>query len=196
MVCITRLLQYYVYVMIRVQFSIFISVHELVTIFICILLAIFWSFCLLVESLCYILLSLCCFSNFLQCGLLQLLSLDPEHIIQNGRKTLSYKQKLIDEVLQQSYIIRLGNGLFGQCLVREFQLSFLFCHALIKIFFYSNIRGLSDFSYWIFFLKNIIVFSFSSEKVTEMCGTLDLSPLIYENEKSKLVNSFKILFVF
>ncbi|XP_074586108.1 uncharacterized protein LOC141841809 [Curcuma longa] len=46
----------------------------------------------------------------------QLLALDPEDIIAIGQKTLSHKQELIDQVLQQSYIIGIGEGLFGQCL--------------------------------------------------------------------------------
>ncbi|CAL9159747.1 unnamed protein product [Musa hybrid cultivar] len=46
----------------------------------------------------------------------QLLALDPEHVIGVGKQTLTHKQRLINEVLQQSYKIRLGNGLFGQCL--------------------------------------------------------------------------------
>ncbi|KAG9442483.1 hypothetical protein H6P81_018337 [Aristolochia fimbriata] len=46
----------------------------------------------------------------------QLLSLDPQHLISQGKATLSHKQKLIDEVLEQSYEIALGGGLFGHCL--------------------------------------------------------------------------------
>ncbi|THU65746.1 hypothetical protein C4D60_Mb05t06890 [Musa balbisiana] len=46
----------------------------------------------------------------------ELLALDPEHVIGVGKQTLTHKQSLINEVLQRSYKIRLGNGLFGQCL--------------------------------------------------------------------------------
>ncbi|XP_073112826.1 uncharacterized protein [Elaeis guineensis] len=46
----------------------------------------------------------------------QLLELDPEHVIAHGQETLSHKQRLIDEVLEQSYEIALGSGLFGHCL--------------------------------------------------------------------------------
>ncbi|URE00496.1 hypothetical protein MUK42_21524 [Musa troglodytarum] len=53
---------------------------------------------------------------------INLLALDPEHVIGIGKQTLTHKQRLINEVLQQSYKIRLGNGLFGQCLVRVFHL--------------------------------------------------------------------------
>ncbi|KAF8014601.1 hypothetical protein BT93_H0424 [Corymbia citriodora subsp. variegata] len=46
----------------------------------------------------------------------QLLSLDLEAVINQGMLSLSQKQKLIDEVLDQSYEISLGNGAFGHCL--------------------------------------------------------------------------------
>ncbi|MQL87108.1 hypothetical protein Taro_019641 [Colocasia esculenta] len=46
----------------------------------------------------------------------QLLALDPELVISHGKATLSHKQKLIDEVLDQSYEIAIGGGLFGHCL--------------------------------------------------------------------------------
>lgn len=45
------------------------------------------------------------------------MTLDPELVISKGRATLSYKQKLIDDVLEQSYKISLGGGSFGYCLV-------------------------------------------------------------------------------
>lgn len=46
----------------------------------------------------------------------QLLSLDPESIINRGIQSLAQKQKLIDDVLDQSYQIALGGGAFGHCL--------------------------------------------------------------------------------
>ncbi|OVA14283.1 hypothetical protein BVC80_9027g41 [Macleaya cordata] len=46
----------------------------------------------------------------------QLLSLDPQFVISQGISSLSHKQKLIDEVLEQSYEIALGGGAFGHCL--------------------------------------------------------------------------------
>ncbi|KAJ8625619.1 hypothetical protein MRB53_034149 [Persea americana] len=46
----------------------------------------------------------------------QLMTLDPELVISKGRATLSHKQKLIDDVLEQSYEISLGGGSFGYCL--------------------------------------------------------------------------------
>lgn len=48
---------------------------------------------------------------------LQLLSLDLEDVISQGMTSLSKKQKLIDDVLSQSYEIALGGGAFGHCLV-------------------------------------------------------------------------------
>ncbi|VVA19613.1 PREDICTED: phosphoesterase [Prunus dulcis] len=46
----------------------------------------------------------------------QLLSLDLESLISQGMASLSKKQKLIDEALNQSYEIALGGGAFGNCL--------------------------------------------------------------------------------
>ncbi|XP_022855420.1 uncharacterized protein LOC111376683 isoform X2 [Olea europaea var. sylvestris] len=46
----------------------------------------------------------------------QLLSLDLESLIRQGMESLSYKQRLIDEVLEQSYEIALGGGAYGRCL--------------------------------------------------------------------------------
>ncbi|XP_042502850.1 uncharacterized protein LOC122080049 isoform X2 [Macadamia integrifolia] len=46
----------------------------------------------------------------------QLLELDPQSVINQGMTSLSQKQKLIDEALEQSYEIALGAGLFGHCL--------------------------------------------------------------------------------
>lgn len=47
----------------------------------------------------------------------QLLSLDLESLISQGMASLSKKQKLIDEALNQSYEIAPGGGAFGHCLV-------------------------------------------------------------------------------
>ncbi|XP_022137681.1 uncharacterized protein LOC111009057 isoform X2 [Momordica charantia] len=46
----------------------------------------------------------------------QLLSLDMETMIGQGMASLSHKQKLIDDALNQSYSITLGGGAFGCCL--------------------------------------------------------------------------------
>ncbi|KAL2553494.1 hypothetical protein Fot_07113 [Forsythia ovata] len=46
----------------------------------------------------------------------QLLSLDVESLIRQGTVSLSHKQMLIDEALEQSYEISLGGGAFGRCL--------------------------------------------------------------------------------
>ncbi|XP_010247710.1 PREDICTED: uncharacterized protein LOC104590602 isoform X2 [Nelumbo nucifera] len=46
----------------------------------------------------------------------QLLKLDLQSVINQGMGSLSQKQKLIDEVLEQSFEIELGGGLFGRCL--------------------------------------------------------------------------------
>ncbi|CAI9270448.1 unnamed protein product [Lactuca saligna] len=46
----------------------------------------------------------------------QLLSLDLEHVINHGKQSLSQKQTLINEVLEQSYEIVLDDGASGHCL--------------------------------------------------------------------------------
>lgn len=46
----------------------------------------------------------------------QLLNLDLESVIQRGILSLSEKQRLIDEALEQSYEITVGGGRFGHCL--------------------------------------------------------------------------------
>ncbi|KAJ0106181.1 hypothetical protein Patl1_19508 [Pistacia atlantica] len=46
----------------------------------------------------------------------QLLSLDAESVIRQGMVSLSHKQKLIEDTLDQSYEIALGSGAFGRCL--------------------------------------------------------------------------------
>lgn len=47
----------------------------------------------------------------------QLLSLDLESVISQGMSSLANKQRMIDEVLEQSYEVALGGGAFGHCLV-------------------------------------------------------------------------------
>ncbi|QHO12888.1 uncharacterized protein DS421_15g510790 [Arachis hypogaea] len=47
----------------------------------------------------------------------QLLSLDLDCVISQGMKSLSHKQKLMDDCISKSYEIALGNGAFGCCLV-------------------------------------------------------------------------------
>ncbi|KAI3895379.1 hypothetical protein MKX03_032592 [Papaver bracteatum] len=49
----------------------------------------------------------------------KLLSLDPRLVIDQGMSSLSQKQNRIDEVLDGSYEIALGGGLFGYCLAAD-----------------------------------------------------------------------------
>lgn len=46
----------------------------------------------------------------------QLRSLDLESLISQGKVSISRKQKLIDDALDQSFVIALGGGTFGHCL--------------------------------------------------------------------------------
>ncbi|KAJ8537096.1 hypothetical protein K7X08_035497 [Anisodus acutangulus] len=45
-----------------------------------------------------------------------LLALDLKSVVEQGKISLSHKQKKIDEVLEQSFEIALGAGAFGCCL--------------------------------------------------------------------------------
>ncbi len=45
------------------------------------------------------------------------MTLDPEVLIKMGKVSLQEKQKLIDQALEKSFTISLGEGNFGQCLV-------------------------------------------------------------------------------
>jgi hypothetical protein len=46
------------------------------------------------------------------------LALDLEVLIEKGKVSLQEKQKLIDQALEKSFTVSLGEGKFGQCLVR------------------------------------------------------------------------------
>lgn len=63
-----------------------------------------------------------------ECMFLQLLSLDMETMIGQGMASLSHKQKLIDDALNQSYSITLGGGAFGCCLVGPLITFSIFIH--------------------------------------------------------------------
>lgn len=49
----------------------------------------------------------------------QLLSLDPSEVIASGQKELSSIQIRLDEAVQKSFAINLGQGLYGRCLAVE-----------------------------------------------------------------------------
>ena len=68
------------------------------------------------------------------CGFGQLLSLDLENVISEGMKSLSEKERLIDEALSESFEITLGVR-FGRCLV------FSICpNSFIYFFCQQNLR--------------------------------------------------------
>ena len=50
-------------------------------------------------------------------GFVQLLELDAQTLIAKGQASLLEKQRLIDQVLENSFVVQLGQGKFGQCLV-------------------------------------------------------------------------------
>ncbi|GAV83775.1 hypothetical protein CFOL_v3_27220 [Cephalotus follicularis] len=81
----------------------------------------------------------------------QLLSLDVESVIAQGMTTLSLKQKLIQDTLDQSYEIALGGGLFGHCLAVNAdtvsELRSELGHQLATKSLNSNLRGVTG-GFW------------------------------------------------
>lgn len=88
----------------------------------------------------------------------QLLSLDLESVIKQGMLSLSHKQRLIDEVLNQSYEIALGGGDFGRCLAVNAdsvtELRSELGHQLANKSCRMNLRGIGAVVYGVPELKN------------------------------------------
>lgn len=88
----------------------------------------------------------------------QLLSLDVESVISQGMLSLSHKQKLIDETLDQSYEIALGGGIFGHCLAVDAdsisELRSELAHQLAKKSSSLKLRGIGAAVYRVPELEN------------------------------------------
>lgn len=88
----------------------------------------------------------------------QLLSLDLDSVIKQGLLSLSHKQRLIDEVLNQSYEIALGGGDFGRCLAANAdsvtELRSELGHQLANKSCRMNLRGIGAVVYGVPELKN------------------------------------------
>lgn len=97
--------------------------------------------------------------NLNSCLFDQLMNLDPDLLISLGKETFAYKQKLIDEALDQSYEIGLGCGLFGHCLaVDADHISHLrseLGHQLAVKSHQLNLRGIGAVVYKVPQLKNV-----------------------------------------
>ncbi|KAK8916234.1 hypothetical protein KSP39_PZI022822 [Platanthera zijinensis] len=89
----------------------------------------------------------------------QLMNLDPDLLISLGKDTFAYKQKLMDEALDQSYEITLGCGLFGHCLAVNAdyisQLRSELGHQLAVKSRNLNLRGIGAVVYKVPRLKNV-----------------------------------------
>ncbi|GKV05314.1 hypothetical protein SLEP1_g17342 [Rubroshorea leprosula] len=88
----------------------------------------------------------------------QLLSLDVDSIINQGRESLQHKQKLIEETLAQSYEIALGGGIFGNCLAVDAdsvsELRSELGHQLATKSFNLKLRGIGAVVYRVPQLEN------------------------------------------
>ncbi|KAK9106496.1 hypothetical protein Syun_022507 [Stephania yunnanensis] len=109
----------------------------------------------------------------------QLLALDPESVINQGMESLSQKQKLISEVLEQSFEIALGNGVFGHCLAVETdsisELRSELGHQLANKSHSLNLRGIGAVVYRVPELENNEVLKISLRSVvTEDTTTISL----------------------
>ena len=74
-------------------------------------------------------------------GFVQLLELDAQTLIAKGQASLLEKQRLIDQVLENSFVVQLGQGKFGQCLVSsvsdclrilEFNIIYIYIYIFIS----------------------------------------------------------------
>ncbi|XP_052176981.1 uncharacterized protein LOC127791186 isoform X2 [Diospyros lotus] len=81
----------------------------------------------------------------------QLCALELESVINEGMLSLSNKQKLINEVLEQSYKLALGGGAFGHCLAVNadsvFELRSDLGHQLANKSRQMNLRGIGAVAY-------------------------------------------------
>ncbi|KAL1823609.1 hypothetical protein DCAR_0311542 [Daucus carota subsp. sativus] len=88
----------------------------------------------------------------------QLLSLDLDSVIKQGMLSLSHKQRLIDDVLSQSYEVALGGGDFGRCLAANAdsvtELRSELGHQLANKSCRMNLRGIGAVVYGVPELKN------------------------------------------
>ncbi|CAI9780431.1 unnamed protein product [Fraxinus pennsylvanica] len=88
----------------------------------------------------------------------QLLSLDLDSLIRRGLESLSHKQRLIDEALEQSYEIALGGGAFGRCLAVDAdsisELRSELGNQLANKSRKSNLRGIGAVVYRVLELEN------------------------------------------
>lgn len=107
----------------------------------------------------------------------QLLSVDLDSVISQGMMSLSHKQTLITEVLDQSYEISLGGGDFGRCLaVNADSVSELrseLGHQLAKKSCRMNLRGIGAVVYGIPELKNDLLLKISLRSI----GNEDTTPI-------------------
>ncbi|KAF9625340.1 hypothetical protein IFM89_021710 [Coptis chinensis] len=107
----------------------------------------------------------------------QLLALDPQSVISQGISSLSRKQNSINEVLNQSYKIALGGGLYGYCLAVNadslLELRSELGHQLANKSHDQNLRGIGAVVYRVPELENDKLLKISVRSV----GSEDTTPI-------------------
>ena len=84
-------------------------------------------------------------------GFVQLLELDAQTLVVKGQASLIEKQRLIDQILENSFVVQLGQGKFGQCLVS----SVSSCLRILELTYYIYIY-IYTHSYYYHIIKNLI----------------------------------------
>ncbi|KAK6148222.1 hypothetical protein DH2020_019134 [Rehmannia glutinosa] len=126
----------------------------------------------------------------------QLLSLDLDSVISQGMSSLAHKQRLIDEVLEQSYEIKLGGGAYGHCLAVNAdsiqELRSELGHQLANKSLKLNLRGIGAVVYRVPELENDQLLKISLRSIRDE----DTTPISKEygggghrNASSFLLNS-------
>lgn len=70
-------------------------------------------------------------------GFVQLLELDAQTLVVKGQASLIEKQRLIDQILENSFVVQLGQGKFGQCLVSSVSSCLRILELTYYIYIYS-----------------------------------------------------------
>ncbi|KAH6770520.1 DHHA1 domain protein [Perilla frutescens var. hirtella] len=122
----------------------------------------------------------------------QLLSLDLDTVISQGMSSLADKQRMIEEVLEQSYEIALGGGAFGNCLAVNAdsiqELRSELGHQLACKSLKMNLRGIGAVVYRVPELENDLLLKISLRSVDDE----DTTPIsqTYEGGGHRSASSF------
>ncbi|KAL3824946.1 hypothetical protein ACJIZ3_020975 [Penstemon smallii] len=119
----------------------------------------------------------------------QLLSLDLDSVISQGMSSLANKQRLIDEVLEQSYEIALGGGAFEHCLAANAdnicELRSELGHQLANKSLKMNLRGIGAIVYRVPELENDQLLKISLRSVREE-DTTPISEVLSASQTNRI----------